>query len=209
MQNVLVSLFDVQSEAYQAFSEFKEFRQSEDTLIAQAALVKKENGAINVIEIFDPIEDGDSGMLTGGLIGGLIGMIGGPLGMLIGGSFGAIVGNANESPESLREAMIIETVAKKLLDGDVAILALVQETNEMILNRLFDQYHTQVLRWNAALVKQELENAIEIQVALAIQAEEELAAKRAKEDDAKIEEFKANIKKKFDELAEKIKHVFD
>ncbi|WP_373777406.1 DUF1269 domain-containing protein [Glaesserella sp.] len=209
MQNVLVSLFDVQSEAYQAFSEFKEFRQSEDTLIAQAALVKKENGAINVIEIFDPIEDGDSGMLTGGLIGGLIGMIGGPLGMLIGGSFGAIVGHANESPESLREAMIIETVAKKLLDGDVAILALVQETNEMILNRLFDQYHTQVLRWNAALVKQELENAIEIQVALAIQAEEKLAAKRAKEDDAKIEEFKANIKKKFDELAEKIKHVFD
>ncbi len=209
MQNVIVSLFEMPNEAYQAFAEFKEFKQSEETLIAQAALVKKEQGAITIVDVFDPIDMSENSMLTGGIIGGLIGTIGGPLGMLIGGSFGALVGSGAESPESLREAMIIETVAKKLLDGDVAVLALVQETDERILNRLFEQYHVQLLRWDAAVVKQELENAIEVQVALAIQAEEKLAAKRAEEEDHKLEEFKTGIKQKFDELAEKIKHVFD
>ena len=41
-QNVIVALFDVPSEAYQAFSELKAYTQTADTLIAQAVLIKKE-----------------------------------------------------------------------------------------------------------------------------------------------------------------------
>ena len=45
-QNIIVALFDVPSEAYQAFSELKAYTQTADTLIAQAVLIKKENGLI-------------------------------------------------------------------------------------------------------------------------------------------------------------------
>ncbi len=80
-QNVLLTLFPVSSEAYQAFNELKVYRQTAETIIAQAVLIKKQNGVITMVDAFDASEKINSGMLTGGLIGGLLGIIGGPLGM--------------------------------------------------------------------------------------------------------------------------------
>ena len=45
-ENVIVAIFNVPSEAYQAFSELKAHTQTVDSLIAQAVLVKKENGLL-------------------------------------------------------------------------------------------------------------------------------------------------------------------
>ena len=45
-QNIIVALFNISSEAYQAFSELKAYSQTTDALVAQAVLIKKENGLI-------------------------------------------------------------------------------------------------------------------------------------------------------------------
>ena len=53
MENVVVSIFHIESEAFQAFSELKQFGQTENTKLAQALIVKAENGVINVKDNFD------------------------------------------------------------------------------------------------------------------------------------------------------------
>lgn len=53
MANVLTVVFDVESEAYQVFSELKSFKQDNDTQIAQIALVKNEDGKIAIKDSID------------------------------------------------------------------------------------------------------------------------------------------------------------
>ena len=48
MENLVVSVFNTESEAYQSFADLKAFRQTQTTKVAQIALVKNENGHIVV-----------------------------------------------------------------------------------------------------------------------------------------------------------------
>ena len=102
-QNVLLTLFPVSSEAYQAFNELKVYRQTAESIIAQAVLIKKQNGVITMVDAFDASEKINSGMLTGGLIGGLLGIIGGPLGMLLVGSLGALIGGNVKAADAISD----------------------------------------------------------------------------------------------------------
>ena len=77
-ENVIVAIFNVPSEAYQAFSELKAHTQTVDSLIAQAVLVKKENGLLIPAESTDFTADSTEGAWTGGLIGAWLGMLAAP-----------------------------------------------------------------------------------------------------------------------------------
>ena len=55
MENIVVSIFRVESEAFQAFSELKQFGQTENTKLAQVAIVTNEYGIIKVKDSFDII----------------------------------------------------------------------------------------------------------------------------------------------------------
>ena len=205
-QNVLLTLFPVSSEAYQAFNELKVYRQTAESIIAQAVLIKKQNGVITMVDAFDASEKINSGMLTGGLIGGLLGIIGGPLGMLLVGSLGALIGGNVKAAESIGEGTLLATVTERLVDGDVAIIALVQERGEDVLNDFFNQFSdTTVSRWDAVVVQKEVQEALEVQKDLAIKARADLKAKKAEERQDNWDEFKDNLKAKFDELGDKIK----
>ena len=92
-QNIIVALFNISSEAYQAFSELKAYSQTTDTLVAQAVLIKKENGLIIPAESIDFTANTVEGAWTGSLIGSLVGILGGPIGVLLGGATGALIGS--------------------------------------------------------------------------------------------------------------------
>ena len=42
MENLVISIFNTESEAYQSFADLKAFRQTQTTKVAQIALVKNE-----------------------------------------------------------------------------------------------------------------------------------------------------------------------
>ena len=186
MEHVLATLFEVPSEAYQAFVELKAFPQNDDTRIAQAALVKKENGVITPVDAFDPLQQVGDATITGTLIGSVLGILGGPLGMLFG-------------------AGVLETVAAKLNDGDVAIIALAQEKSEAPLDQFFGRFKSLVVRWDASTIQQQIEDALEVQADLHARAAAELKARNSKAREEKLEEFAQSIRQKFDELAQKFK----
>ena len=205
MENIVVSIFRVESEAFQAFSELKQFGQTENTKIAQASIVKNEDGIIKVKDSFDLMDSFGSDYFEGGLIGSLIGILGGPLGVLFGfvagGTIGAFIDLDKDLNKEFDKSALITTVSEKLTNGEVAIIALVQEKDESVLNAIFEKYQTIIARWDVATVAAEVESALQIQEDLAHQAEARLIAdKKEARKEARREKFdklKADIKEKF------------
>ena len=212
MENIVVSIFRVESEAFQAFSELRQFGQTENTKLAQASIVKAEDGIIKVKDSFDLMNSFGSDYFDGGLIGSLIGILGGPLGVLFGfvagGTIGASIDLDKELDKELAESALITTVSEKLTNGEVAIIALVQEKNESVLNAIFEKYQTIIARWDIATVAAEVESALQIQQDLAHQAEARLIADKKEARREKFDKLKADIKEKFDKLKADIKEKF-
>ena len=142
MANVLTVVFDIESEAYQAFSELKSFKQDNDTQIAQIALVKNEDGKITIKDSIDFDDASRDYATVGGIIGGLLGILSGPIGVIIGYGIGSLAGAASGSMTDASDNSLIEEVTTKLLDGEVAVIALVHEEDESILNHVFAPYKT-------------------------------------------------------------------
>ena len=204
-QNVIVALFDVPSEAYQAFSELKAYTQTADTLIAQAVLIKKENGLIIPAESTDFTANTEGGAWTGGLIGALVGILGGPIGMLLGGTAGALIGSDAGTAATIGEGLLLENTAQKLNDGSTAVIILAQESDESVLDGFFNRFKTVILRQDATVVQRDVLAAVEAQREVERQAHESWKKQRKAEFKEKLETFKADIKQKFDKLAAKLK----
>lgn len=204
-QNVIVALFDVPSEAYQAFSELKAYTQTADTLIAQAVLIKKENGLIIPAESTDFTANTEGGAWTGGLIGALVGILGGPIGMLLGGTAGALIGSDAGTAATIGEGLLLENTAQKLNDGSTAVIILAQESDESVLDGFFNRFKTVILRQDATVVQRDVLAAVEAQREVERQAHEAWKKQRKAEFKEKLETFKADIKQKFDKLAAKLK----
>ena len=68
-QNIVVSLFKVESEAYQALTQLKQYPGDEKSYVSAAALVKKENGSLSILDAFDTGTNTADDMAVGGLVG--------------------------------------------------------------------------------------------------------------------------------------------
>ena len=190
MYNVVTVIFEEQNEAYRAFSEVRHNMLNSSCIIAQLALIKKKEGRI-------VIADGaDSGVNTADDT--QTGILGGPLGMLLGGAVGTFIGHIIDIKDAKKDLSMIEQVSSKLHDGEVALIALAQETDETILNALFSQYKANIIRYDAAVVAAEVDEAIKVQEALAKEAREKLHA-------LEKEKLHEKIAKKGEEIREKFK----
>lgn len=77
MQNVIISRFEIESEAFQAFSVLKNDARTYSCRISQASIVKRENGEFRILDAFNDGKYSDD-TFTGGMIGMFIGILGGP-----------------------------------------------------------------------------------------------------------------------------------
>ena len=125
-QNIVVSLFPVESEGYQALTELKQNPGGESSYVSAAALVKKENGTFRTLDGFDTGSQTMDDMAIGGLVGALFGILGGPIGILLGGSYGALIGSAFDTDDALMGASMLEQIADKMVDGEVAVAVLLE-----------------------------------------------------------------------------------
>lgn len=200
MADVLVSIFDVESEAFQAFSELKGFKQDDHTQIAQIALVKNDAGKITIKDSVDFDDTSRDYATIGGIVGGLIGIISGPIGVIIGYGIGSLAGAASGSMADTTDNNLIEDVASKLLDGEVAVIALVHEEDESILNHVFAPYKTNIMRWDAVTVAREVELAGKVQEDLYDKVQEDMNERRVEHLKEQGNDFADAIKATFNRL---------
>ncbi|WP_423216107.1 DUF1269 domain-containing protein [Streptococcus equinus] len=203
MADVLTVVFNVESEAYQAFSELKAFKQDQKTQIAQIALVKNENGKITIKDSIDFDDSSHEYATIGGIVGGLIGILSGPIGVIIGYGIGSLAGAASGSMNDASDDSLIEEVTTKLLDGDVAVVALVHEEDESVLNHVFAPYKTKIMRWDAVALAREVELAGQVQDELFDKFQEDMNERRINHLKEQGSDIAEAIKEKFHHLKEK------
>lgn len=202
MENVVTTIFEVESEAYKAFSEIRKAPFGQGYSVAEASLLKREGDAIVVADVFDAAAVTSDDTAVGIVVGSLVGILGGPLGVILGAGAGALVGSTYDSADAMNSISMLEVTAAKLYDGEVAIVALVQE-DEPAFDAAFEGYETTIVRHFAVDVMNEVDLARVAQIDFENQLREQLRAERKAEKAEKREERKSKLQARFDEIKAK------
>jgi uncharacterized membrane protein len=194
MQNIIVTVFKVESEGFQAISELRNNPKTGGSFVSEAVLIKKEAGSYTVTDGFDTGSNSSDDTLLGTMVGMCVGVLGGPIGMLLGAGYGALVGMTLDTIDVVDDVSMLEQIADKLDDGMVAMIALAEEETPAPLDAQLNKYDTVIARFDAAVVAQEVEMAREMQADMERQAKAQLRKQKSDEFKAKVEERRAKIK---------------
>ena len=197
MQNIVAVLFRNESEGYQAITELRQAAATDRYTILQMALIKRQGQTVSVCDSFDSGIQTGNNVMIGGLTGALIGILGGPVGVLLMGSYGMLAGSLTGSAEAMDNAALIEMVSSKLLDGEIALIALAEEASEAELDARLGKFDVEIARFDAAVVAEEVEEAQKIQKEMDKMARKELREVKKAERKKNIEEKRAKISADF------------
>ena len=198
--SVIIVNFEVESEAYQALSELKREAVTEDYVVSQACVVKKEEGGLKLQDGFDTGVETRNDALRGGLLCALVGILGGPLGVLLGYAGGTLVGMAVDGSDTAKNASYIEQAASALEEGKTSLIALVSEKDSLSVDVHFVKFESQVTRLDAAEVAAEVEKAQAVQKQLQKEARAKLREDKKDSFRAKVDQHRARLEAEFEEF---------
>ncbi len=204
-ESIILVKFNVESEAYEAFSEVKKAFMAPEFMISQACVVKKENGQILTKDCFDTGIESTNDARFGGIMGMLIGFLAGPLGILLGGGIGLMIGGIKDAADVAKNSSMIEKVCAAIPEGRTALIALVSELKDVSFDRFFDKYDTEILRLDAAVVAEELKKAQTLEKQMEREARQKLREEQTENNWKQVEESRAQLKQEFEELKKRFK----
>jgi uncharacterized membrane protein len=194
--NVISVSFDPDSNAYTALTALKELdSQGQLSLEAAAVVVRGEDGQI---EVKDRVGSNDfAGAASGGLLGLLIGIIGGPLGVLIGGTYGLMLGSLVDLDEVEETDSVLSQISASARPGHTALLAQVTEQSPEVVDTAMANLGGSVLRRSVDDVEAEIAAAEKAQREAKREAARELRRGRRERGEqqvhAKVEQLKAKM----------------
>ena len=198
--NVLAITFgddpDHDPNAYQALTDLRQLAAQGQIRIAGAAVVTRDaDGRVDVkSEVGD---DPYVGTASGGIIGLLVGIIGGPVGVLLGGTYGALVGSLFDIDDLATTDSVLGELSKQVQPTRTALLAHVTEQSPEVIDTAMARLGGQVMRRPVFEVEQEIAAAQEAQRKAEREARSELRKTRlekSKEDaHAKVEELNSKL----------------
>lgn len=177
MENVVTVVFDVEADAYKAFSEIKEKPIGTDYNVVEGALIKRNGKGFDIIEAIDPDGVTSDDTSTGMLLGAFLGALGGPLGLLFGTFNGFLVGSVLDNADIASSLSMLEITAGKLYEGEAAIIVMVKE-EEPAFDAAFAEYPVTIIRRTARAVIEEIKAVKDLEEDLAHQASARLRADR-------------------------------
>jgi uncharacterized membrane protein len=194
--NVIAVSFDDDRNAGNAMTLLKELDAHGRVAIQQAAVVvRRDDGQLVELERAEPAVM--LGTASGGLIGLLIGIIGGPLGMLIGGAGGLYAGALFDIHDAGETESALAGISNSVGVGRSALIAVVAEQSPEVIDTAMSELDGTVLRRSAADVEAEVAAAEEAQRKAKIEAHKELIRGRQQHDraavGAKIAELEAKL----------------
>jgi uncharacterized membrane protein len=196
MENVLAVNFGDDTKAYAALTSLKQLDEQGQLKLGGAAVVlRTEDGRI---ETKDEIGDTDlAGTATGGVVGLIIGILGGPLGVLIGGYTGVLVGSLYDMADADDTESALSAIARSVHPGRPALIATANEQTDEVVDAAMSTLGGTVVRRELDVVLSEIAAAEDAQRAAEREARKKLRDERqakAKHDiDEKIEELKAKV----------------
>jgi uncharacterized membrane protein len=195
-ENVLVVGFSDDSSAYEAMTNLQELdSQGQVKVVAAAVVTRHEDGRIDVKD--EVGEDSLAGTASGGLVGLLIGILGGPFGVLLGGATGLLIGSLYDMADADDTDSVLSEVSKTVEAGHNAVLAQVVEQSPEVVDTAMARLSGTVVRRPVYDVESEIAAAQEAQREAKKAARKKLReARREKRHDeahAKVEELKSKL----------------
>jgi uncharacterized membrane protein len=195
-QNVIAVTFAEDSKAFDALTAIKELdSQGQIELIGGAVVSRGEDGRVDEKDTIG--DDGYTGTATGGVIGLLIGILGGPLGILIGGATGLLVGSLFDTEDDDDTRSVLTDLSRSVQVGRDALLAEVVEQSVEVIDTAMSRLNGEVLRRSVADVEAEIAAAEDAQRAAKKAARKHLHEQRK-------EQFKERIHEKIEALKAKL-----
>jgi len=198
--NVLIVTFGENPEndnnAYQALTNLKQLDSQDQVKITGAAVITRDgDGRVDIKS--DVGEDPYVGTASGGVIGLLVGIIGGPLGMLLGGAYGMLVGSLFDIDEADTTQSVLGEISKQVRPTRTAVLAQVTEQTPEVIDAAMARLGGEVLRRPAVDVEEEIAVAEAAERKAEDEARKELHKARVEQTKsdahAKVEELKAKL----------------
>jgi uncharacterized membrane protein len=199
MENVLAVNFGEDSKAYEALSTLKELDdQGQVGLAAAAVVVRGEDGTVVTR---DSVGDANlEGTATGGIVGLVIGILGGPLGVLIGGATGLLIGSLFDMDDADETESALSDISRSVRPGHAALIAQADEQSPDVVDEAMTRLGGTVLRRTADDVQAEIAAAEDAQQAAAKEARKRLREQRREQTKekihARIEELKAKLRRR-------------
>lgn len=202
MENVIIAVYKKEAATYQVLSDLK--NRTGQSVVLQAGIIQNVSGSIVVKDGWSQTGSNTS-WASGGLIGTLIGILGGPVGMLLGAGIGMLVGSAVDTGDMLDQAGVIENVSHNLQDGYLALIAIAEETNLEELDGFFRHYGSvTIIRKDVAAVQEEIYKADEAANVLRKQARAKMREQTKQEWKHKAQDVEGKIKDEFTNLKGKV-----
>lgn len=194
--NVIAVSFEDDHEAYHALTLLKEL-DSQQRLGVQEAVVVVRGEDGQLVEKDASQSTYLAGTASGGLIGLLLGIIGGPFGVLIGGATGLMVGSLYDLADYEETDSALGAISTSVEAGRTALLAVVVEQSPEVVDAAMSGVGGTVLRRPVSEVEAEIAVAEDAERKAKREARKELLRSRHEHDkaavQAKIEELKAKV----------------
>ena len=194
--NVISVTFDDDVNAYGALTKLKELDAQGQLEVHECVVVQRAvDGTLTVKERVGSPEL--TGTASGGLLGLLVGILGGPIGVLIGGSYGLLIGSLFDLSDGERIESTLGQLSESVQPERTAVLAVVTEPSPDVIDAAMAPFGGTVLRRSVYEVEAEVAALQEAERKATREAKLELIrARRERGRDAahaKVEELKAKL----------------
>jgi uncharacterized membrane protein len=199
-ENVIVTTFSEDSKAYEALARLKDLAAEGQIDLRDGAVVERaQDGTLHVR---DDAGNEDAGLatLTGGTIGLLIGILGGPLGVLFGGAVGLLTGAIIDTDQDEETDSVLEHISRSIGNGETAVLADLDESAPAPVDGVMATLDGRVARYSRKDVEAEIAGAEEAAHKARVKARKELHHQRREATVEKVQE-------KLRELRERLRHL--
>lgn len=126
MEKIIHALFNNEVDAFKGLQALQQLDLTNDLSLGESYLLTKdEAGEIAIKSAKDKAEG--SGIVGGGLLGGLVGLLAGPLGFIVGVAGGMIAGSAGETLRAEDRSDYLDVVSANIPNGKSLLIAHVWE----------------------------------------------------------------------------------
>jgi uncharacterized membrane protein len=196
--NVISVSFDGDDNAYAALTALKELDSQQRVGVEAAAVAVR--GDDGVVAVKDSVGAMDyAGTASGGLLGLLLGIIGGPLGVLLGGTYGLMVGSLFDLGKAEDNESVLSEISTSIRPGQTTLVAQVSEQSPEVVDAAMARLGGTVLRRSVADVEAEIAAAESAQREAKRQATQELVRGRR-------DHIKDQVQAKVGQLKSKLSH---
>ena len=205
-ENVIVVSFAEDSSAYEAFTNLKELGDQGQVSIEGAAIVQRgDDGRIITKDSIDSQQL--AGTATGGLIGLLVGILGGPFGVLIGGATGLLIGSLYDTEDAVETESVLAQISSAIRPGQTVVLAEVAEQSDDVVDQAMARLSGTVLRRSVDDVEAEIAAAEHAERAAKREARKQLLETRRSRAKEEIRRIVDALKARAHALRERLQAV--